>query len=115
MNQAGIIRNRREVANLIRVSNRKPNCLVWHSGETNEHIQMKLEICKYLKKQGIEFYTEAIFNSGLRADVINADEKICYEVYESEGMESLKEKRNTYPIEVRFVKAGVVWNEKLIQ
>ena len=59
----------------------------WGSGETDEHIDMKYQICKQLKKWGHEFYTEAIFSdSGLRADVIDADEGIVYEVYQTEGM-----------------------------
>jgi hypothetical protein len=116
MNKANILKNRREVANLIRISNRKPNCLCWHSGETEEHIKRKLDICIYLKKQDIEFYTEAIFSDDMRrADVIDADNKIIFEVYESESMESLIEKRHTYPLEVRFVDAKIPFTEKLLQ
>ena len=44
-----------------------------------------------LKEWGHEFYTEAIFEpSGLRADVIDADEGIVYEVYQTEGMEEFE-------------------------
>ena len=59
-----------------------------------------------LKKWGHEFYTEAIFEpSGLRADVIDADTGIVYEVYQTESMESLK-KKASLSFEVRFVSAN---------
>jgi len=68
-----------------------------------------------LKEWGHEFYTEAIFEpSGLRADVIDADEGIVYEVYQTEGMESLKRKAQNYPLEVRFVDANVDFEEKML-
>ena len=115
MNKIKLFRNRREVRNQIRIMNRHKNCLKWGSNETNEHIQMKLEICKFLKKQKIEFYTEAIFLDGLRADIINSDEKIIYEVYNTESKESLERKSKTYPFEVRFVFSNQKFKEKLIQ
>ncbi len=76
---------------------------------------MKFEICMQLKKWGHEFYTEAIFDeSGLRADVIDADEGVVYEVYQTEGMESLKRKARQYPLEVRFVDANQQFEEKML-
>ena len=69
-----------------------------------------------LKKWGHEFYTEAIFDdSGLRADVIDADTGIVYEVYQTESMDSLKQKAMFYPIEVRFVSANETpFTEKML-
>ena len=108
-------RRRNEISRLLRLSNRNRNVLRWGSGETDEHIDMKYQICKQLKKWGHEFYTEAIFSdSGSRADVIDADEGIVYEVYQTEGMESLKKKAQFYPLEVRFVDASVEFHEKLL-
>ena len=76
---------------------------------------MKFEICMQLKKWGHEFYTEAIFDeSGLLADVIDADEGVVYEVYQTEGMESLKRKARQYPLEVRFVDANQQFEEKML-
>lgn len=107
--------NRREVRNAIRISNRNLNALKFGANETDNHIQMKLEICKWLKRQSKSFYTEAIFSDGSgRADVINADEKIIYEIYESETLESLEMKSKKYPFEVRYVGANQKFKEELI-
>jgi hypothetical protein len=96
--------------------NRHKNCLKWGINETDNHIQRKLDICKQLKKEGKEFYTEAIFNSGDRADIVNADDGIIYEVYESEGKDSLEQKRKKYPLDdVRFIDAKEKWKDDLIK
>jgi len=114
MNKTELMEQRNSVKRLIRIMNRNKNCLKWGSNETNEHIQMKLEICKYLKKQKIEFYTEAIFENGDRADIVNADSGIIYEVYQTEKIESLEKKSKKYPLEVRYIKAGQEFKEELI-
>jgi hypothetical protein len=76
---------------------------------------MKLEICKYLKKMDKEFYTEAIFVNGMgRADIINSDDMVIYEVYQTESKKSLELKAQKYPFEVIFVKADQEFNEKLL-
>tara|TARA_Y100000588_G_C13719381_1_gene696562 strand:+ start:386 stop:619 length:234 start_codon:yes stop_codon:yes gene_type:complete len=76
---------------------------------------MKFQICKQLKDWGHEFYTEAIFEpSGLRADVIDADTGIVYEVVNYEGDESMKKKAKNYPLEVRFISANDVFREELL-
>jgi hypothetical protein len=104
-----IQRKRNEVSRLLRMSNRHRNVLRWSPNETIEHISRKFEICMKLREWGHEFYTEAIFEpSGLRADVIDADTGVVYEVYQTEGMDSLKKKAFLYPLEVRFVDANEV-------
>lgn len=100
------MRQRREVANLIRISNRKTNCFRWSETETDAHINTKFLICRALKKLGREFYSEAIFNNGLRADVIDADQGMIYEVVESEKEESIAKKRKDYPLDIIVVQAG---------
>ena len=86
-------KKRNEVSRLLRMSNRHRNVMRWSESETIEHVSRKFEICFQLKKWGHEFYTEAIFDdSGLRADVIDADTGIVYEVYQTETMDSLKDK-----------------------
>jgi len=123
-----VLRNRHEVRNSIRIMNRNRNCFKWGSNETDAHINMKFAICKWLKKNKIEFYSEAIFDEnskhfifkgfkcpkGLRADVVNADEKIIYEVYQTESKESLEQKAKNYPFEVRFIDANQMFREELI-
>lgn len=114
MNVIQRLRQRNQIRQLIRMSNRKPNVLGWHSGETDAHIQMKLEICKYLKKIGHEFYTEAIFNDGNRADIVDADEGVIYEVLNSEEFDSIEKKMQVYPLEIRAVKANQPFKPELI-
>ena len=111
-----IQKKRNEVSRLLRMSNRHRNVLRWSPNETIEHVSRKFEICFQLKKWGHEFYTEAIFEpSGLRADVIDADTGIVYEVYQTESMDSLKKKAMFYPLEVRFVSANEApFTEKML-
>jgi len=106
---------RNKVSRLLRASNRNRNAFRWSTSETEEHIDMKFQICKQLKEWGHEFYTEAIFDStGLRADVIDADEGVVYEVVNYEGDASMKKKVNNYPLEVRFISANDVFREELL-
>jgi len=106
---------RNKVSRLLRASNRNRNAFRWSTSETEEHIDMKFQICKQLKKWGHEFYTEAIFDStGLRADVIDADEGVVYEVVNYEGDASMQKKVKSYPLEVRFISANDVFREELL-
>ena len=111
-----IQKKRNEVSRLLRMSNRHRNVLRWSPNETIEHVSRKFEICMLLKKWGHEFYTEAIFDdSGLRADVIDADTGIVYEVYQTETMDSLKKKAMFNPLEVRFLSANEApFTEKML-
>ena len=106
---------RNRVSRLLRTSNRNRNAFRWSTSETKAHIDMKFVICKALKDWGHEFYTEAIFDStGLRADVIDADEGIIYEVVNTEGSESLAKKQTLYPLEIRIVNANQKFTEDLM-
>ena len=106
---------RNKISRMLRTSNRNRNVLRWGRGETRNHIYTKFEICMQLKEWGHEFYTEAIFEpSGLRADVIDADTGVVYEVYQTEGMESLKKKAEHYPLEVRFINANEDFTEDML-
>ena len=111
-----IQKKRNEVSRLLRTSNRNRNVLRWGSGETDAHIEMKFHICKQLKAWGHEFYTEAIFEpSGLRADVIDADTGIVYEVHNTEPASSLVLKSTRYPLEVRYIDANKEFDVKEMQ
>ena len=110
-----IQKKRNEVSRLLRTSNRNRNAFRWSPNETDAHIEMKFHICKQLKAWGHEFYTEAIFDpSGLRADVIDADTGVVYEVHNTEPKESLVSKAANYPLEVRFVDANEEFREELL-
>ena len=110
-----IQKKRNEISRMLRMSNRHRNVMRWSPNETIEHVSRKFEICFQLKKWGHEFYTEAIFEpSGLRADVIDADTGVVYEVYQTEGMESLKKKAMFYPLEVRCINANEDFTEEML-
>lgn len=113
MNQRELLEKRNKARQLIRLSNRNKNCLKWGINEAQAHLNMKFEICKWLKEKKIEFYTEPIFNDGQRADILNTDESIVYEIYNTEDPTKSKKK---YPkeFEVRYINANQEFNEKLI-
>jgi len=91
----------------IRFSNRKLNCLRWHNNESKEHILKKLEICIELKRLKHDFITEAIFNNGFRADVIDLSDSIIYEILCSEEEKDFYEKIKKYPKCFRVIKIKV--------
>ena len=109
-------RKRNEVSRLLRISNRNRNAFRWSANETEAHIDMKFQICKQLRVWGHEFYTEAIFDeSGLRADVIDADTGVVYEVHNTEPASSLVLKSTRYPLEVRYIDANKEFDVKEMQ
>jgi len=106
---------RNRVSRLLRMSNRNRNAFRWSANETKAHIDMKFAICKTLKDWGHEFYTEAVFDSsGLRADVIDADEGIIYEVVNTESASSIARKKHHYPLELREINANQKFTEALM-
>ena len=106
---------RNKISRMLRTSNRNRNVLRWGKGETRNHIYTKFEICMKLKEWGHEFYTEAVFEpSGLRADVIDADEGIVYEVVNTEGSDSIMKKQHMYPLEIRVVNANQKFTKDLL-
>ena len=115
MNRTGLEYRRRQVTNLVRMGNRKPNGLYWSATETTAHATMKFLICDYLRKQGEWFFTEAIFSDGSgRADIIAVDRAQIIEVVESESQLSIDLKKLKYPLPIITVPASAEWNEKLI-
>lgn len=110
-----ILRNRREVTNTIRISNRNPDCLKINSSETKEHQKRKFQIFQYLRNQNKLVFTECIFqNMSGRADLIDSDEKIIYEIFNTEEEASLLRKKKDYPFEVRFISALEPFTEKML-
>ena len=106
---------RNNVSRLLRTSNRNRNAFRWSNNETKAHIDMKFAICRKLKEWGHEFYTEAIFDdTGLRADVIDADKGIIYEVVNTENNDSILRKGRHYPLEIRVVNANQKFSEDLL-
>lgn len=112
MNKLQLQKQRNDVSRLIRPANRVRNALRWSKNETTAHIFTKLKICMELQDQDRDFYTEAIFEqSGLRADVIDADMGIIYEIVESESEESIEKKRKEYPLPIIVIKAQTTFNK----
>lgn len=68
-----------------------------------KHEQKKLEICYCLKKRNHQFLTECRFKAGGRADVFDLDRSEAYEVVVSESEDSIKSKRDKYPVPVIVV------------
>ena len=103
------------VRQLIRQSNRVANVLRWNPTESDAHIQMKLEVCKYLHRHGIEFYTEAILKDGSgRCDIIAADIELIIEIAESETDTSLAEKQRKYPLRMVVIRTSQKFDGRLL-
>mgnify|MGYP001594696433 CR=1 FL=1 len=83
-----------------------------NSGNTLAHEQRKFDVCWELARQGHEFVTEAVFESGKRADVLDVTGLRVIEVLSSETEEECIEKVRAYPemFEVLMVRANVPWN-----
>jgi hypothetical protein len=85
-------------------------------GESDEHIRRKFEVWLELRKRKDAVLTEAIFENGARADVVDLTKGIIYEVTHSEKEQDCREKVKTYPrgAEVRIVTTKEPWSTKLI-
>lgn len=81
----------------IRQSNRKYDCVRGGRNEGKSHFLAKAELAYNLMNAGHTIITEAIFNSGGRADVVDLTDGIIYEVLDSEETINLENKRSKYP------------------
>jgi hypothetical protein len=88
---------RNACTNLIRQSNRKINEIRISSGESIAHQNKKIEICKKLQSEGKHFMTEAIFETGGRADILVLDTFTAIEVVNTESNDSILKKQEKYP------------------
>ena len=94
----------------IRAANRKTTRSLLTSGtrnalkcskgksETFEHKRGKFYVACFCWENGLEFYTEAEFNNGGRADVVIADFKLAVEVLHSETIEKYLNKNYQIPM-----------------
>ena len=83
--------------NTVRQSNRSINVLRTSTSESYAHVRKKEDIVNRLLSLKHNFITEAIFEKGGRADVLDLTEGIIYEVVHSESMQSIKDKMEVYP------------------
>ena len=87
-------------------SNRR-NCVKYWGKTTKEHFLVMCQICFKLAENGYEFFTEAEFKNGGRADIvaINGNVGQIIEVLHTESEERFMKKKDTYPKE--FILRGV--------
>ena len=88
---------------LVRRSNRSINEVKVSSGESQEHMDKKIEVCKRLTAEGKHFMTEAIFEQGGgRADILVLDSFTVIEIVKTESFKSIKRKIDEYPEGIKF-------------
>jgi len=71
------------------------NCIPINNNEGESHLRQKFNICRQLKKLGYEFFVEAKFKNGGRADIYIPYLDIVIEVLDSEKELSLSK---NYPV-----------------
>ena len=72
--------------------------------ESLEHKIAKCAVCIMLVEKGYEFYTEAYFTNGLRADVYVLDLRVAIEIAKSEEEKSIMKKFRDYPCDIEVVR-----------
>ena len=98
-----VLQERRNAcAALVRLGNRALNEVRVSPGESRAHQDKKIAICKDLLLHKKHFMTEAIFESGGRADVLVLDDFKAIEIVQSEDQASLARKAAEYPDGLRF-------------
>ena|SRR3989344_9151846 len=105
MNQKDEMFHRNNIARLLEPhSKRERNVLRINPGNTIEHELAKFYLNWKLVSAGHETVTEAIFigRKG-RADVLDLDEGVAYEILASESEEKFAKKASYYPPEIRVV------------
>ncbi len=107
--------DRNQARRLIMLSNRNhSNCIRISSNETYNHARAKFEIAMKLLEAGYEFYSEAKFEGGGRADIYVLDTMTVIECLESETEAQCAEKVQKYPpglhFEIAYMENGkLVW------
>lgn len=107
---------RREAINEVRIGNRSGshvNCLRLFVNNTWEHELMKVKVFWALRKLGHDVITEPIFNNNARADLVDCDTHVVYEILCSETEKMLAAKEDYYPsiFEIRKISANKPFDE----
>lgn len=86
------------------------NCIRINTGNTRAHELAKFELAWKLHEDRHSFICEAEFESPFkkRADVVDLDDGVVYEIVVSESEESIVKKQGTYPLPVIVVRPGPV-------
>jgi hypothetical protein len=110
--------NRNKLISYIRYSNRTGShsgCVRLFPNNTIEHEVAKLEVMYYLMNRGFECWSEVIFNSGKRADIVAISDKAkgyIIEVMHTETLNELNEKIKDYPADFEIIKIKTPFNKK---
>ena len=102
MNKEKQQRNKREILNQIRQTNlsgNRSNCFISYMSETDEHIKKKFEVWLKLRRADYEVWSEVIFKTGIRMDLLAFKEGFWtnYEILHNESIKQLSEKVKKYP------------------
>jgi len=62
-----------------------------------DHFMKKCEVFYSLRKLGHDVITEAIFEKGGRADIVDLNQGVVYEILHTESRERFNQKKKTYP------------------
>ena len=99
-----------EALQTIRISNRNSShlsCIRLNPACSDEHNLKIVSLCLEFLKNQIPFMTEAIFNNGSRADLINCMTHECYEIMVTETEESIEAKAKRYPDLFKIIKVRI--------
>jgi len=112
MNKKLIAFKKNRLIQKIRFSNRSGlhlNCIRIFKNNSKEHERVKFEICLELIRRGFDIFTEAIFTSKSRADILAISPEGDGYIYEIETSKSEKEmelkinEKNKYPKEFKLI------------
>ena len=86
------------------------NCIRINTNNTRAHELAKFELAWHLREMRHSFVCEGEFENPWksRADVIDLDDGVVYEIVVSESEESIVKKQGTYPLPVIVVRPGPV-------
>lgn len=93
----------RETCNLVRISNRKVNEFRTSPSNSDTHEVAKLKVFLELRRLGHNLITEAVFEGGLRADILDLTDSTAIEIGVSETKERFDKK--DYPVKKVFLNA----------
>ncbi len=78
--------------------------VVINTGNSYEHEKAKFDLCWKLAQEGHHFICEATTVDGKsRADIVDLDAGVISEIVNSEGEESLQDKRTRYPLPIEVI------------
>jgi hypothetical protein len=100
MNKHQLFKKRNDAIRFLDAMSRlNRNACNFNSGNTDEHEDLKWQLFKEFRRQGMDVVTEAKFKNGDgRADVVVLDTFTIYEVMQSEKWDTIMEKAEKYPL-----------------